>query len=65
MAAKSEPIHNIIVTVAIELIGVGLLALLAGISDEIGRIIVIIMVGIAIVWALSHTSLLSDMTSKL
>lgn len=53
--------YDIVVTTAVELIGVGLLALLAETSDQVGNLIVIFMVGILIIWAITHTKQLSSM----
>jgi hypothetical protein len=52
--------NDIVVTTAVELIGVGLLALLASVNDQVGTIIVIFMVGILIGWMLLHTSQLKN-----
>jgi hypothetical protein len=48
--------NEIIVTTAVELIGVGLLALLASANDQLGGIIVIFMAGILLLWLISHVS---------
>lgn len=50
---------DIVVTTAFELIGVGLLALIAGISNQVGKIVVILMVGFLIGWLLINSSTLS------
>jgi hypothetical protein len=63
MAAKA-PQHDAIITVGVELLGVSLLALIAGISDDVGRIVVIFMVGVAIVWGITHTSVLTTIAGK-
>jgi hypothetical protein len=60
MATKTEqPGYDIVVTTAFELIGVGLLSLIAGISDQVGHVVVIVMVGFLIAWALANTASLS------
>lgn len=61
MAAKTsnQPGYDIVVTTAFELVGVGLLALLAGTNDNLGRVIIIIMAGWIVLWLLSHTTTLT------
>jgi len=56
---KQQPGYDIVVTTAIELVGVGLLALLAGTNDNLGRIIIIIMAGWMLLWAMAHTGILT------
>lgn len=54
-AQQSEPSgYDVVVTTAFELIGVGLMAILAGINDDMGSIIVIIMFGFLIGWLLAN-----------
>ena len=57
-AAKRQPGNDIVVTTAVELIGLSLLTLLAGTNDQMGSIVVIVMVGFAIAWALANTGVL-------
>lgn len=59
-AAASSPIA----VVTVELVGISLLALLASISDDIGKLVVTIMAGVAILWCLTHTDFLSKIVSK-
>jgi hypothetical protein len=58
--ATAQPGADIVATTAFELIGVGLLALLAGTNDRVGNIIIIIMVGWLLIWAMAHTGLLQN-----
>lgn len=60
---QNQPGYDTVVTTAFALIGVGLLALLAGINDQVGKIVVILMVGFAIAWALANTDALSRWTA--
>lgn len=55
---KRQPGNDIVVTTAVELIGLSLLTLLAGTNDQMGSIVVIVMVGFAIAWALANTGIL-------
>lgn len=66
MAAKNknQPGYDIVVTTAFELIGVGLLALLAGVSDQMGKIVVIVMSGFLIAWLMANTGLLEKYLGK-
>lgn len=52
-------------TTAVELLGMGVFTLLAGISDDMGALVVVIMWGIVLGWALLHTSELSNMVKGL
>jgi hypothetical protein len=51
-----QPGYEIVVTTAFELIGVGLMALLAGISDQVGSVVVLLMVGFLVGWMLLNSS---------
>ena len=66
MATKTtqQPGRNIVVTMTVELIGVGLLTLLAGVNKQLGNIVVIIMVGFLFVWLLVNTSELQGWLKK-
>lgn len=48
-----------VLTVGIELLGVGLLTILAGASDEFGTVVVIFMVGLFMIWMISDSSVLA------
>lgn len=67
MATKKparQPGNDIVVTATVELLGVGLLALLAGVNRPLGNIVVIIMVGFLLGWLLIHTSQLQGWLKK-
>lgn len=53
-----QPGYDVVVTTAFELIGIGLLALLAGVSDNMGKIVIIVMSGFLIGWLLLNTGVL-------
>lgn len=57
--------YDVVVTTSFELIGVGLLALLAGISDQMGKIVIIVMVGFLIGWLIVNTGTLSKWVGNL
>jgi len=62
---KVQPGVTLIAGIAIQLLGVGLFSLAAGISDEMGTIMVIIMVGVLFGWLLLHASQFSHLVSDL
>jgi len=66
MAAKTKPQPgaDIVATLAVELIGVGLLTLLAGVNKHIGNIVVIVMVGFLFVWLLINVGTLQGWIKK-
>lgn len=64
MASKAQPGNDIVVTLTVELLGVGLLTLLAGVNKSVGSIIVIIMVGFLIGWLLVNSQSLSKWVGK-
>lgn len=55
--------NEIVVTTAVELIGVSLLTLLAGANDQMGTIMVIVMVGFLFGWLLLNTTELGKIVS--
>ena len=63
--ANVQPGADVVVTTAFELIGVGLLALLAGASDQMGTIIVVIMVGFLVGWLLLNSGTLAKWVGNL
>ena len=62
--AKKAAVNSPIAVVTVELVGISLLALLASVSDDIGKLIVTLMVGIAILWLITNTAFLSKIVSK-
>jgi hypothetical protein len=56
--------HDIFVTMAVELIGVSIMALIAGTSEGAGNVVVIIMVGFIFVWLITHISLLQQIVGE-
>lgn len=60
-----QPGRNIVVSTTVELVGVGILALLAGISEEAGSTVVVFMVGLLVVWLLLHVTELANIVGKL
>lgn len=65
MATTQQPGNSVVITTAVELLGVGVFTILAGISDDMGEVMVVIMWGIVIGWFLLHTSDFSKMVSAL
>jgi hypothetical protein len=56
---------DIVTTTAFELIGVGLMALLAGVNDQMGSIVVIIMAGFLLGWLLVNSGTLTGWMKNL
>lgn len=54
--SQKQPGNDIVVTATVELLGVGLLTLLAGANPQLGRIVVIVMVGFLLGWLLVHAN---------
>jgi hypothetical protein len=53
-----QPGYDVVVTTAFELIGVGLVTLLAGTSDQMGNIVIIVMAGFMIGWLIFNSGTL-------
>lgn len=65
MATKRPAGSDLIVTTAFELIGVGIMSLLAGISDEMGTVVVIVMAGFLLGWLLLNSAKLGGVLKGL
>jgi hypothetical protein len=65
MASNPQPGFDIVSVTLIELVGVALFAILAGMSDDMGKIVLIIMWGIVLGWALLHVSELQTLVKAL
>lgn len=62
--ATQQPGHDIVVTTAFSLIGVALLALVANAGPKVGKIVIILMVGFAIGWAMLNSGWLQGYLGK-
>jgi len=62
--ATSQPGYDIVVTLTVELLGVGLLTLLAGANKQLGSVIVIVMVGFLIGWLFINAQTLQGWIGK-
>lgn len=60
-----QPGRDIVVSTTVELLGVGIVALIAGISDEAGSTMVVFMAGLALIWFLMHVPQLQRIVGKL
>jgi len=65
MAAKQQTGNDIVAVTAIELLGVAVFGVMAGMSEGMGTIMVVIMWGLLLGWALLHTTELGDMVKNL
>lgn len=62
---STQPGHDLLDTTAVQLIGVAVFTLLAGVSDDMGSVVVVIMWGIALGWFLLHTTDFANMVKDL
>lgn len=62
---KKQTGYDVVVTTAFELIGVGLMALLAGVSDQMGSVVVIVMAGFMIGWLIMNSGTLEKWVKNL
>lgn len=65
MAEKLSGPSATALTVGVELLGVGLLTVLAGASDDAGSIVVLFMIGLWLIWMISDASVLSRLGNAL
>lgn len=64
MATKPQPGNDIVVTMTVELLGIGLLTLLAGVNRQLGSIVVLVMVGFLLGWLLINSQSLQKWVGK-
>lgn len=64
-AVKAQPGHDVFVTLLGEFIGVGILAVLADSSDNLGKIAVALMAGWFLVFVITQAPTLHQWISKL
>lgn len=66
MATKAgQPGWDIATTTLVQLLGVGLFTILAGMNDDLGTVLIVFMWGLLIGWLLLHTSEISTMVGNL
>jgi len=65
VAAKAQPGAGLVASLGIQLAGIGVFALLANINEQMGTIMVIMMVGLIFGWALIHSAQLSKLVGDL
>lgn len=61
----SQPGHDALTTVFLGLLATGVFAILAGISDDMGKVMLVFMWGIVLGWMLLHTSQLGNLVKDL
>jgi hypothetical protein len=54
--ATNQPGHDVVTTTVVQLIGISVFAIFAGMSDDLGTVMVVVMWGIVLGWFLLHTS---------
>lgn len=64
-AVAQQQGHDIVTTTFVSLVGVGLFAIFAGMSDDVGQLMLVLMWGIVIGWMLLHTTQLAGMVKAL
>ena len=64
-AKPKQPGNDLITVTAVQLVGVAAFTMLAGISDDMGTVMVVIMWGIFLGWMLIHTTELGTMVKAL
>ena len=64
-ATKSQPGHDLVTVTFVQLLGVAVFTMMAGISDDMGSVMVVIMWGIFLGWLLVNTSELQKMVGAL
>lgn len=62
--SSQSPGSDIVVTLTVELIGVGILTLLAGVNKGLGSVVIVVMVGFMFVWLLINTKELQKWIGK-
>lgn len=62
---KKQPGNDIITVTFVELVGVAVFTMLAGVSDDMGSVMVVLMWGILLGWMLLHTTELGNMVKAL
>ena len=65
MTTKPNPGHSIVMTMAIELIGIGLMAALAETGPNAGRAMVALMAGFMLIWFLTNVEYFSSIIGKM
>lgn len=61
----NQPGKDIVTVTFVELVGVAVFTMLAGISDDMGSVMVVLMWGILLGWMLLHTTELGNMVKAL
>jgi hypothetical protein len=61
----AQPGHDVFVVILGEVIGVALLAIVADMNDELGRIAVALMVGWLLIFLMTHDLFLKGLVGKL
>lgn len=65
MANKPQLGRDIVTTTFVELVAVGLFAILAGMNDDAGKMLLVIMWGLVLLWMITHTGQLANMVKAL
>ena len=63
--ASAQVGHDVVTVTFIQLTAVALFAIFAGMSDDVGKLMLILMWGFVLGWALLHTAQLGTMVKAL
>lgn len=63
--SNPQPGHSLVDATAVQLLGIGLFTILAGMNEDLGDVLVIIMWGIFLGWLLIHTADFAKMVKAL
>lgn len=65
MAKKDQQGHDIVTTTFVELVAIGLFTIFAGMNDDAGKMLLVIMWGLVLLWLLTHTDQLKTIVKSL
>lgn len=65
MASQNQAGRDLITTTFAELVGIALFAILAGMNDDMGKLMLVLMWGFILGWCLLHTQQLAGMVKAL
>jgi hypothetical protein len=63
--AAAQTGHDLAVTMLVEVFGVVLFTIMAGMNDDLGSVLVVIMWGLFLGWCLMNTTQLGEMVKNL
>lgn len=64
-SSPAETAHSIFIVVAIELLAVGIFTLIAGVNTNMGKFMVILMVGFWLIYVVTTSAVISNLGNAL